>query len=299
MNSEIPVFQRSLVVVIWVTSLTETHLQRLSRNVTREICEYFGQIRLQYHIVDNRLLGFDVNSKQWGVIRRLTSDLGEVYRTSYAFVVISPSVFFLCGGLSCPDKRCAHIITIDGVVLALQKMIFGRYAHASTYIQAANLVYVFGGANSGRLQSVESFSLGTQQWAAGPDLQRARAGINACHYTALVYLCAGDIDGSIEAFDWRQMTTTLLPLRLPVSHNCVTVVQGEEWVSITDEKACVWTLDGRIEVMKREGGRIATVCPPLLAGGVIYFTSTGVVSAVDYLTTCELGRWSYLIGWKG
>jgi len=290
--------EKAQIAVIWAKA-SKMPFRLLSRNIVREICSYLGRCQYLYMLAERKLLGFDVNNQKWTVLKPISSALEDTYRTAYAFILISPAVFLLCGGLTAPNKSCAHLIASDGAVLELEPMRTGRYAHAAIYLEAVNTVYVFGGANSGRLQETERFSLVSQHWKEGNLLKVARAGINPYLYCGLVYLCAGDSEGTIETFNWRTESTAVLPIRLPFSSTCITVRQVDSWVTISESKICHWQLDGSQQTKARNGALVTSTSPPIVHNEVLYLVCMECAVTVDLESGAEVARSSYLIGWKG
>lgn len=286
------------IALIWAKA-SKKPFSRLSRNITREICLYLGRSQYLYLFSEQKVLGFEVFTRKWRALRQISSSLAGTYMTSYAFVVISAGVFLACGGLTAPNKACAHLIPRNGTVQTLESMRTGRYAHAAIYLKAAETVYVFGGANNGRLQSTERFSLLSRHWQEGPLLTAPRAGVNPCLYCGLVYLCAGDSEGTVETFDWRTDCVSILPIRLPFSRTCLTVHHIDSWVSISEDKVCRWNVDGSQHTKSRKGALVTSTCPPIVYCEVLFLVCAGCAVAVDLHSGEEVAVLPYLIEWKG
>jgi hypothetical protein len=183
-------------------------------------------------------------------------------------------------------------------VLLLENMFIGRYAHAALYLPVLETVYVFGGANNGRLESTERFSMLEQHWKEGSRLKAARAGVNATVYNGLIYLCAGDSEGTVETYNWTTETTDFVSIKLPFPHNCITVRLEDSWVSISDSMLCRWRLDGILYKKYRESTLVSSTCPPVVRNEVVYFASVGCAVGVDLDSGAETGKWPHQTGWS-
>ena len=273
---------RERVLLFW-THVCSSQWGRVPASLLREVCEYLYAQQYLVCVRQHEIRFFDVMREQWAQLWSLEEDLAE-YGHGYSVLFIGELKIFLCGGyrLSSTGRTVenTHAHTIDhGKVVRLPDIYYSRYQHSSAYIPPA--IYLFGGVGltfpyDPNFAKCEKLGLAAGSWTGIADLGKPRAGINACIYLSLVYLCGGDALCTVETFDWKTESFAQLPgVYLPMCGSCTTVISPAQCLSIAKDVSCRWQLKSKdaVNSSKHQPCRSYSLCPPWICGDNVYLVS--------------------------
>ena len=287
---------RERVLLFWLHESAH-QVAKLSRNLLREICEYLYAQQYLMCLKQREIRFFDTVRQQWLRLWDLEEDLPE-YGHGYSLLCVATAQVLVCAGycLSSTGRTVenshAHLI-VRGKVTRLPNILHCRYQHSAAYISAAKSVYLFGGVGLGfpsltNFTKCEKLQMGASSWSLLSDLSKPRAGVNACVYLDLVYLCGGDVLGSVETFNWRSEAFSQSGVYLPMSGSCHTVMTPVQCLSISKDVTCWWQLKSKdtTRSVRHPPYKPFSLCPPQIRGDDVYLVSPYGCSRYSCVTGC-------------
>lgn len=263
----------SKILLQWIR-MFPTPINRLSRNITREISVYLSARNLVPAVKDEHLRVYDVEHRTM-----VETHLRQKFSTASVPCMVGPETVLYIGGHPpyTPEVFSINLSTFQ--VAPLPSMLESRGWPG--VILYDDFVYVFGG-NNPQLPSSEKYSLKEKQWIRVPDMRYGRYSFTPCLYKLEIYLADCMIDCKIiEVFDVISESYRLFPELLPSigTHSVSFIAKNEFYIIGYQFSAAKLDLEANlpkfseIKITNDGNSRGYLGSPPLIIDDFVYYAN--------------------------
>ena len=193
--------------------------QRLSFNITREICSYLSYASTYVRARKGTVSILDLNALLWRPLP--PPEQCDSQPMFHCATNISDSQVFMCGGCNWVGKAYAAkrqtLFADYKVRVELHPMVQARTLHEIIYDEGTLAVYAFGGYVNqySLLSSSEVFDFRKGRWTELPPMQRLKGIVTLCLHRSSIYLT--DYSMNSERFHIPSRTYTAIDFDQPAS----------------------------------------------------------------------------------